>query len=190
MRLKITLLIIILLLQQIAFAQKNKKEEDKKPRDFFITHAGDTIFGNMGELTSWTPKKGTVFHLNTKDDKIKVTGENAKCVKKDGDVYDLLLLDPKDDKPDGKKDFMKVMMRNTSASLYLYTERDGNMNVFESYYMYSDGKFIDQVKRKNHAELIQKYFGNCKEIQKAFTEKDNWWSKMFTLSERYQKECK
>ena len=85
---------------------------------------------------------------------------------------------------------MEVFMQNTKATIYLYITPAANGSYYD-YFVYEGDKFIDELKKNNHKELLLKYFGNCNAIVEAFKRKDNWYSKLGELRKMYSNfKCK
>ncbi len=171
------------------FSQDNKSEQEKQ--DYVVTLNNDTIYGSIGTWgTSHTSWGGYAYRIKTKDgNKTKYNVDNAKIV-----FYNGRICEAKPKKPnkgsDSKKDFMYIYIKNSKYTLYCYAVPCANGDCIE-YFLFEGDKFIDEVKRSNHKELILKYFGDCDGIVEAFKTKNNWYGKLGELSNIYSNyKCK
>ncbi len=187
---KRTLTLTLILITNLSLFSQNTKR-GKEEQDFVVTLNNDTIYGSIGTWgVSRTAWGGYSYGIKTKDgNRTRYNVDEAKIVFFDGNVYEAKPKKPKKGS-DSKKDFMQVFMRNANCTMYCYSISGLNSSSID-FYLFENDKFIDEVKKSNHKELILKYFGDCEGIAKAFKTKDNWFGKLGQLSVIYSNyKCK
>ena len=181
--------VLIFIIHHSLFSQDNKR--DSEEQDYAVTIKGDTIFGRISSAaTTHNSWNGYGYKLITKDgNNFRYNVDEAKVVYFDGVIHEAKPKKP-DKGEDSKKDFMEVFMQNTKATIYLYVTPGANGSYYD-FYVYVEDKFIVELKKNNHKELLLKYFGNCDAIVEAFKRKDNWYSKLAELRRMYSNfKCK
>ena len=140
-------------------------QETLKEGDYIVTLKKDTIWGEIKQSLGNDSKASTYRIKTTKDEKSKYDGSSASFMHYQGvDYYPQPISPEKNMKKN--LDFMVLIMGNDKSMVYLRPYNISEMGqgggleleTVYDYYLFSGGKFIKYLDKKNYKSLLPKYF--------------------------------